>query len=148
MQDCHRGTRDSGYDSRSHGGMSFVAENHRQRIFPSLAIYLLPEGAGVNRLTMTKITLKIQNTYQACIIKEISGPWLISFSVPNTGKSSTNDRAPTRKANIKVTIEASLVPRRQNTPKQNIVVMGGGGRSAAITLIASKSSALMPSRPP
>jgi hypothetical protein len=43
MQDCHRGTRDSGYDSRSHGGMSFVAENHLQRIFPSLAIYLLGE---------------------------------------------------------------------------------------------------------
>ncbi len=60
----------------------------------------------------------------------------MSFSVPKTGKSRTKDNAPMTKPNIKVAIDACFVPRRQNTPNRNTVVMGGA-RSAAITLMAS-----------
>src|SRR6266481_8888066 len=94
-------------------------------------------GGGVSRLIRMNIALQMQNTHQACIMKEIPQRWVTIFSVPNTGSSSTKDAAPIKKPVIRVTTEASLVPRRQNTPNRKTVVIGGA-RSAAITLMASK----------
>src|SRR5271154_5006479 len=94
-------------------------------------------GGGVSKLTMTNSTLHRQNTHHACIRNGIPSLWLMIFSVPKTGKSRMNDAAPTRKPKVRVAIDACFVPRRQNTPNKNTVVIGGA-RSAAITLIASK----------
>src|SRR5271170_2267963 len=91
-------------------------------------------GGGVNRLTTTKIKLHIQNIHHACIMNEIPRPSLISFVLPNTGRSSTKEATPIRNPVSKVTTEASFVPRRQKTPKRKTVVMGGA-KSDAITLM-------------
>ena len=82
-------------------------------------------GGGVTKLTTTYKTLHRQKTHHACIRNGIPSPWLIIFSVPNTGRSSTNASAPIRKPKMRVASAAWLVPRRQKTPKRNTAVIGG-----------------------
>jgi hypothetical protein len=101
-------------------------------------------GGGVSRLTITHSTLQMQNAHHACIMKGMPQRWLTIFSSPKTGGSSKNDAAPIRNPKVSVTSDASSVPRRQNPPNRNTVVIGGA-RSAAMTLMASK---MLEYRPP
>ena len=85
----------------------------------------------------------MQNTHHACIRNGIPSLWLMIFSVPNVGRSSTNANAPIKNPKMSVARAACLVPRRQKTPKRNTAVIGGA-RSAAMTLIASKILEYLP----
>src|SRR5690242_4845409 len=100
-------------------------------------------GGGVIKLTKMYRTLHRQNTHHACIRNGIPSVWLMIFSVPNAGRSSTNANAPTKKPKMRVAKAACLAPRRQKTPNRNTAVIGGA-RSAAMTLIASKMLEYLP----